>query len=223
MAFTIGCPVFTAKVKQQTFNWMSNLVIKHNLCPFAYKPYKNQTVKVSVSWASSPSDLLRDMSAEIDLLASSPPPSPLLSPRPSVPAHPTTTLIVFPHPSSPVSSFPAMVSTSYSVMSLLDDRSLTPPNPLALTLVTFHPEALHSLYESSQSDDARSYSLRSPYPTFHLIREVDLLDVAGKVGLDAPDLIAARNAEKLRRWGSGKCKDEWKKGIEGTCDKTRTV
>ena len=46
-----------------------------------------------------------------------------------------------------------------------------------LQVVLFHPRAVHSLYEQADCgrESATNYSIRSPYPTFHFLRERDIL------------------------------------------------
>ena len=46
-----------------------------------------------------------------------------------------------------------------------------------ILLVLFHPKAVHSLYDDPNDAVAqcKAYSLRSPFPTFHLLRQKDIL------------------------------------------------
>ena len=41
-----------------------------------------------------------------------------------------------------------------------------------LQLVQFHPNAVHSVYAETSVPDAADFSIRSPLPTFHFLREV---------------------------------------------------
>lgn len=73
-----------------------------------------------------------------------------------------------------------------------------------MQVVNFHPEAVHSLYEQNGAANATDYTIRSPYPTFHLLRESDVLTaIAGSY--PSPELIPSRNAVALRGIGSREC------------------
>ncbi len=54
------------------------------------------------------------------------------------------------------------------VQGLLERRGLVGQ----LQLVLFHPLAVHSAYTDGGLPDAADYSIRSPLPTFHFLREV---------------------------------------------------
>jgi hypothetical protein len=72
-----------------------------------------------------------------------------------------------------------------------------------LQLVLFHPHATHQTY--SEMTSASDYTIRSPYPTVHLLREVDAMKA---VLSGYPDLVnlPARNKEKLEKQGLEVCK-----------------
>lgn len=96
-----------------------------------------------------------------------------------------------------------------------------------LQLVLFHPEARHSLYaeQSERSDEAsdhsdvsmstisdpRDLSIRAPYPTVHLLREIDVM--AARRGNLQPELIPERNAAKLRALGEAEARIQWQKSF----------
>lgn len=97
-----------------------------------------------------------------------------------------------------------------------------------LQLVFFHPEARHSLYaEQSESydeasdhsdvamstiSDPRDLSIRAPYPTVHLLREIDVM-AAARSGYPQPELIPERNAAKLRALGEAEARIKWQKSF----------
>ena len=76
----------------------------------------------------------------------------------------------------------------------------------AVKVVNFHPEAVHSLYSASALEDGSSFSIRSPLPTFHLLREEDVLAAVAHSGYPQPELIPARNAVSLSELGEAECR-----------------
>mmetsp|Transcript_20900 Transcript_20900/g.47437 ORF Transcript_20900/g.47437 Transcript_20900/m.47437 type:complete len:281 (-) Transcript_20900:38-880(-) len=82
-----------------------------------------------------------------------------------------------------------------------------------LQIVLFHPLAVHSMYKTMDlEEDAANYSIRSPFPTIHLLREKDVLQAVeeGAEGRGYRDLegLPARNKAKLRALGVNVCMDK---------------
>lgn len=73
-------------------------------------------------------------------------------------------------------------------------------------MVNFHPEAVHSLYATGAMEDGSEYSIRSPLPTFHFLREEDILAAVGDARYPEPELIPERNAAALRKLGPDECR-----------------
>lgn len=72
-----------------------------------------------------------------------------------------------------------------------------------LQLVLFHPEAKHDTYTAS-SGDAADYTIRSPFPTVHLLREMDVMQAVTS-GYPELESLPARNKAKLRKLGVEQC------------------
>ena len=60
------------------------------------------------------------------------------------------------------------VKMTHRLQGLLERRGLVGQ----LQLVLFHPLAVHSAYADDGLPDAADYTIRSPLPTFHFLREV---------------------------------------------------
>jgi uncharacterized protein len=77
-----------------------------------------------------------------------------------------------------------------------------------LQLVLFHPWATHQTYGGMHDDSSMGspgdYTIRSPYPTVHLLREVDVLK-AVQGGYPHLDTLPARNQAKLMEQGLDVC------------------
>lgn len=92
-----------------------------------------------------------------------------------------------------------------------------------LQLVLFHPLASHNTYaeelidEDIGYDDAANYTIRSPYPTVHLLRELDVMK-AMKSGYRDVEGIPSRNKASLRFQGAKVCKDRLKACINTNVD-----
>ena len=70
--------------------------------------------------------------------------------------------------------------------------------------MNFHPKAVRSLYQQGAGDGSE-YSIRSPYPTFHLLKESDVLEAVTDSGYPDPEQIPSRNAAILRKIGPAEC------------------
>ena len=56
----------------QTRCWLENVVLKHNLCPFAHKPFNAGQIRLTVTDSARPEFLLEDLQQELELLRSTP-------------------------------------------------------------------------------------------------------------------------------------------------------
>lgn len=68
-------------------------------------------------------------------------------------------------------------------------------------IASFHPDYC---FQGAEENDAANYTNRSPYPTFHLIREASV-KIATEKHPD-PDSIPERNVEYAREQGLEKMK-----------------
>eukprot|EP00510_Aplanochytrium_minuta_P003777 CAMPEP_0184008604 /NCGR_PEP_ID=MMETSP0954-20121128/2074_1 /TAXON_ID=627963 /ORGANISM="Aplanochytrium sp, Strain PBS07" /LENGTH=178 /DNA_ID=CAMNT_0026287749 /DNA_START=798 /DNA_END=1334 /DNA_ORIENTATION=- len=95
-----------------------------------------------------------------------------------------------------LSDFYEFHRSSYDLQSHLVERDLIGK----LQIVLFHPFAVHSLYSctsSTEDVEAKSYAIRSPFPTFHLLREQDVLSVVKSGLYTNPEFIPSKNATHL--------------------------
>jgi hypothetical protein len=197
----------SADALDRTNAWIGNVIVKKGVCPFAAKPLNDGGIRVFVSEAGTQEGLLKDITQEALALCNSDTTS-----CPSKPAA-TTTLIVAPHPSLLFATdYHAQVHFSWEVMSLLSDLSLIPTatDPtFGLQVVNFHPNGVKSVYSDSGAT-AEDYVTKSPFPTFHLLRERDMFDIVKpNSGYASPELVPARNAKMLGNWGLKECQRLW--------------
>ena len=78
-----------------------------------------------------------------------------------------------------------------------------------LQIVLFHPKATHQTYGETPGDgieeNASDYTIRSPYPTIHLLRESDVLK-AVQSNYPNLDTLPMRNQNKFQQQGADVCK-----------------
>jgi len=153
--------------------WLDKVVIGLNLCPFAFKPYKNQQIRFSISQSTSESDLLEDLQSELNLLAES-----------KADNIETTLLIV-----------PNMLQDFYDYNDFLeyvDALILDNEWEGIFQVATFHP---NYQFGGTEPGDAENLTNRAPYPILHLLREQSLEKAIEHY--PNPELIPEHNIETV--------------------------
>ena len=160
-----------------TLAWLERAVIGLNLCPFAKAVYAKGQVHVAVSSASSPVQVLQDIREELDALVA----------RDETERE--TTLLVVPNY---LHDFVEFIEVAGRVERLIRKGGRAG----VVQLATFHPD--YCFADASEGDMA-NFSNRSPYPTFHLLRESSIAR-AVEVFPD-PESIYGANRATLRELG----------------------
>lgn len=145
-------------ILESTLDWVQNVVIGMNFCPFAEKPFKSQQMHLEVIQGRDENEILARVLGECIVRQSKP----------------GTSLLICPD------LYPNNFQTFLQVYNMLNDGVLV-DNELTddVQIAPFHP-----LFEfdGSGHDGVDNYTNRSPYPIFHVLREeevgraVDLLD-----------------------------------------------
>lgn len=190
-ATNVDAPLDTVTATQK---WFENIVIGEKLCPFAPPLLQNdgQLLRIVASKSTSEKQAVEEVTTEANLLVGT---DSTQSPRPE------TTLLVMNAPF--VQDFRDFVRLSWT----LQEEAIL-ENNLAeqVQLVLFHPLATHQTYASSTEDaNPGDYTIRSPYPTIHLLRQEDVMRA---VSGGYPDLesLPARNQARLISQGLETCK-----------------
>ncbi len=136
-------------VIDETRNWLKNIVLRHNFCPFAHKPFKQETIHYLVSQSNKPETITESL-----LQA-------LLELRDSNISTLETTLFITPNC---FTEFPDYNQFLNVVDLLIDQLNLQG----IIQVASFHPDYQ---FADLSADDVRNYTNRSLYPMFHLIRE----------------------------------------------------
>lgn len=165
-------------ITQQTENWLKDIIIELNFCPFANREFIKNTIRYSVSNASELEAGLHALAEEFDYLDNH---------------HGTeTTLLIFPDAFSEFEDFLELIDYANQLLEDLGYQSV-------YQLAHFHPEYC---FDGVAPDDASNYTNRSPCPTLHLIRESSL----EKAIQNHPDPagIPDTNIKLARKLGSAK-------------------
>ncbi|MEQ8704609.1 MAG: DUF1415 domain-containing protein [Phaeodactylibacter sp.] len=162
---------------EHTRNWLEQIVIGLDFCPFAVKPFRLGQIRIQVSSAISPEALSQDLIAEGRLLLS----------------HPyreiETTLLVHPYVLTDFADFNDYL---WGVEQLVRKEGWEG----VLQVASFHPEYQ---FAGEAPNAVSNYTNRSPYPMLHLIRE-DRLEEALE-HYEAPEEIPERNIARLQAMG----------------------
>lgn len=160
---------------EQTANWVKQVVVKYNICPFARREVERGSIRYVVTEEQKPKAVLKQLVAECEFLDQNP--------------EVETTLFIIPR------GFEGF----YPYLDLVDaanDLLVEQGYEGHYQLASFHPDYC---FEGEPQDDAANYTNRSPYPTLHILREASMeLALASH---DSPESIPERNIEFTRRKG----------------------
>ena len=163
----------TELITREVGDWLNDVVIGLNLCPFAAKPMRNRQIKTFVSHAETEETLLQDILEQLLELES------------TSSEKIDTTLVVVPN----------MLSDFYDYNLFIDwiEALLRQQNWQGIfQLATFHP---NYCFGGTEPEDAENLTNRSPYPIFHLLRE-DSMEKVLKHYPD-PESIPDKNIERV--------------------------
>mgnify|MGYP005734529811 FL=1 len=136
-------------IKEQVNQWLNDVVIGLNLCPFAAKPQRNKQIKIVVSAASQEEALLEDILLQLIELSN------------TDPEKLETTLIVVPNMLQDFWDYNFFIDWVEGLIKQQDWEGI-------FQVATFHPDYC---FGGAEPEDDENLTNRSPYPVFHLIRE----------------------------------------------------
>jgi hypothetical protein len=132
--------------------WLDEVVIGLDLCPFAARPRREKRVRIVVSHATDEEALLNDLQAELEHLSDTPA------------AELETTLL----------AIPDMLEDFADYNDFLDAVDLWVEQfgwEGDLQVASFHPQYQ---FADTEADDPGNLTNRSPWPLLHIIREESL-------------------------------------------------
>lgn len=136
-------------ITQQVEQWLNDVVIGLNLCPFAAKPQRNKQIKIFVSEATQEEALLEDILLQLIELST------------TEPEKLETTLVVVPNMLKDFWDYNFCIDWVEGLIKQQDWEGI-------FQVATFHPDYC---FGGAAPEDDENLTNRSPYPIFHLIRE----------------------------------------------------
>ncbi|MDA0134653.1 DUF1415 domain-containing protein [Vibrio harveyi] len=136
-------------ITEQVDQWLNDVVIGLNLCPFAAKPQRNKQIKIFVSEASQEEALLEDILLQLIELSN------------TEPEKLETTLVVVPNMLQDFWDYNFFIDWVEGLIKQQDWEGI-------FQVATFHPDYC---FGGAEPEDDENLTNRSPYPVFHLIRE----------------------------------------------------
>ena len=166
------------KVIQEVRQWIDNLVVGMNLCPFAKRELVKNTVRFVNATCTTEEQLLSALQAEFAILNTDP----------SI----ETTLLIHPEVLQDFYDYNEFLDVADQLLVALELEGI-------YQIASFHP---NYQFADTQPEDAENYTNRSPYPILHLLREASL----ERAIEDFPDVgqIPARNIQAMKALGRDK-------------------
>ncbi len=159
-------------VIDETNQWIEKIVIKHQFCPFAAKPYFSQNIGYQIIIKPELSRFANHFLEALHALDQS--------------EEPETTLLIFPD----------SVDDFYDYLDLLadaEDLIIDHDYEGIYQLASFHP---HYQFAGTTADDVTNKTNRSPYPIIQILREDGI--TRALENYPNPEAIPERNMAKAR-------------------------
>ena len=160
-------------ITEQVDQWLNDVVIGLNLCPFAAKPQRNKQIKIFVSEASQEEALLEDILLQLIELSN------------TEPEKLETTLVVVPNMLQDFWDYNFFIDWVEGLIKQQDWEGI-------FQVATFHPDYC---FGGAEPEDDENLTNRSPYPVFHLIREESMEKVLKHY--PAPESIPDTNIARV--------------------------
>lgn len=169
--------IYTFNVKnyiQETKNWIDSFVIQYDLCPFAKKPFVQDTIRYVLYEGLDWEDLGHLMQKELLLLKNTPKTT-----------TETTILII----ASCLNDFNDYLDYLAFVNKLIFALHLEG----VIQIASFHPDYQ---FEGTDEKEVTNYTNRSPFPIFHLLREESIETALAYY--ENPESIPERNMKRMK-------------------------
>ncbi|GKT11057.1 MAG: hypothetical protein ISEC1_P0020 [Thiomicrorhabdus sp.] len=161
------------QIEQQVRNWLEQVVIGLNLCPFASKPYQDKQIRITISNSQTEADLLSNLTDEFVLMSQ------------TMPEEIETTLLVIPQFLTTFDDYNQFLD---EVDALVEQQGYEG----VFQIASFHPDYQ---FGGTEPNDSENLTNRSPYPILHLIREASLERALKHY--PNPELIPENNIERV--------------------------
>jgi uncharacterized protein len=138
------------KIVTSTQQWLKEVVIACNFCPFAAKEMLQNRIRYQVQKDDDLNACAEKILAELTFLDEN--------------ADAETTLLIFPKGFEDFEDFLDLLDIAEGIIEYHDYAGI-------YQIASFHP---NYLFEGSSEDDPANYTNRSPFPTLHFLRESSL-------------------------------------------------
>jgi hypothetical protein len=162
---------------QQTRNWVKDVVVGLNLCPFAAPVLKQNSLHIEICDSEQEEQLLEAVLQQLDFLQS----------RPEQQV--ATSLLVF---SKALADFDDYLMILDAANELLLHVQLDG----VIQIASFHPDYC---FDGAGVDDVSNYTNRSPWPMLHFIREAQISRLLSQY--PNPEQIPDHNIRCLQAMG----------------------
>ena len=159
----------------ETQNWLRDVVIAHNLCPFARREFDGGHIHYEVIRTEDRQAQMEAVLSECAALNED--------------GERETSLLIFPEALSDFDDYLDVLALANAVLKESGYEGI-------YQLASFHP---HYIFEGAAEDDAANYTNRSPYPMLHILREASV--EAALASYPNPEGIPKRNVEVTRELG----------------------
>ena len=162
---------------ERTKQWLEDVVVGLNLCPFAKPVVKAKSLRYALSHGTQADELLSFFCAELDYI------------NRADELKTATTIVVLPNCLGDFYDYLDFLAACEHKLKECELEGV-------FQLASFHP---HYLFAGVEEDDISHYTNRSPYPMIHIIRESQMSRVLAKH--PNPDAIPERNIALLKSMG----------------------
>lgn len=140
----------TEKEIEETQNWVKNVIVKYNICPFARKEVERGSIRYFVTEGTDKESVLQSLLDECHFLDEN--------------LEAETTLFIMPTGFEGFYDFLDIVELANDLLEMEGYEGV-------YQLANFHPDYC---FAGEPQSEPSNYTNRSPYPTLHIIREVSM-------------------------------------------------
>lgn len=163
------------QIQQQTANWVVDVVVGLNFCPFARRELDAGRVRYQVCDAAGTEQQLYQLLDECRRLDAD--------------SNIETTLFILPQGLGEFDDYLNLLTVAENLLTMEGYEGV-------YQLASFHPDYC---FADAKADDPANYTNRSPYPMLHIIREESLERAVA--AHPEPDMIPERNVALARSKG----------------------
>lgn len=163
------------EAQQKMKQWLEDIIIGLNLCPFAKTPYENGLIRLTSSDQTELENVLNDFVAEIERI------------HHDGPSKISNTILYYPKLSINFQEFLDIYASCNVILEEIQATQL-------YQIVVFHPQFLFDGIEENKRDH---FVNRSPYPMLHILRKEELNQVITHDEMG--EEISLANSQKLNQ------------------------